>query len=173
MKKVIIAFAALLTMSTVAMAQEGFQGENKGKKFDRTEMIQKRTDRMVKEFGLNETQAKKLLELNTEYAGKMGGPRMGRGGNRGPHNGEGNDSTMHKRMPMPPRDSLNNAPRPNKEEMEKHMKEMKTNREAYETELKKIMTDEQYKNYQEAIQKRMERGGQPGDFSKRNHNDNQ
>jgi UDP:flavonoid glycosyltransferase YjiC (YdhE family) len=53
------------------------------------------------------------------------------------------------------------------------MKEMKTNREAYETELKKIMTDEQYKNYQEAIQKRMERGGQPGDSSKRNHNDNQ
>lgn len=86
MKKLIMTFAACLVMGTAAMAQGG-EGQP-GQQMDKSEMIQKRTERFAKKYGLDEAQSQKLLELNTEYADKIspmgfGGPGKGRG-QRGP-----------------------------------------------------------------------------------------
>ena len=60
MKKMILAFAATMMM-TAAMAQDdNQQGRQERRRMDRTEMIKNRTDRTVKQYGLNEEQAKQL-----------------------------------------------------------------------------------------------------------------
>ncbi len=48
--------------------------------------------------------------------------------------------------------------RPSREEMEKRREEMMKNMEAYNAELQKIMTEDQFKSYQADIQKRMKNG---------------
>ena len=75
MKRLIVAVSALFIMATVAMAQN--DKEQGGKRFDKTEMIQKHTDKMIAKYGLDANQAKALLALNQEYADKM--PMMGGG----------------------------------------------------------------------------------------------
>lgn len=152
MKKIVIALTAVLMMSTAAMAQDGQRRERR--QMDRTEMIKQRTDNTVQKYGLDEKQAKELLALNTEYADKMGpgmGMRGGRGGfGRGNGNGprpEGGDTLQRRQRPQ-------NAPeggRPNFEEMRKNMEE-------YNAKLQKIMTPEQYKAYQEDMEKMRQQG---------------
>jgi hypothetical protein len=165
MKKIAMAIAAALMMSTSAMAQNE---EKKGepRQFNKTEMIQQRTDATVKRYGLNEEQAAKLLELNTKYADKMGpmrgGPRgqqggRGFGGRQGMGQGQGQGPRMHRQAP----DSLrNNAPRMNREEMQKSMEE-------YDTQLKAIFTPEQYETYQADQKKMREARGNRGGFGDR------
>lgn len=70
MKKIMMTMAAALIMTSAAMAQN--ENKDNTTKLSRTERIQKRTDATVKRYNLNEEQAKKLLELNTKYDGKMG-----------------------------------------------------------------------------------------------------
>ena len=148
--------AAALLMSATAMAQDETSQARPGqKRFSQTEMVQKWTDRTVKKYGLNDEQAAKLMELNTKYADKIG-PGFRRPGQH-PNFKRGN---MPDRKNAP--DSLrdNNGPRKfqgnpgrggNPEEMRKAMEE-------YESQLKAIMTDEQYKAYQ-ADRENMRRGG--------------
>ena len=126
---------------------------------DRTEMVKNQTDRMVKEYGLNDEQAAKLLELNTSFADKMprmrGGQRPG-GGQRGgmrQRNTDGNTGATAQGE---------RQGRPSREEMEARMKEMRANQDAYQGELKKIMTEEQFAKYQEDIQRRTQFGGGQG-----------
>lgn len=155
MKKIMIAMAAAILMSTTALAQdEKKQGNRPERKFDKTEMVKKRTDDAVKKYGLNDKQAKELLDLNTKYADKMG-PRRGHHGPRGPRP-EG--------RPMPPRDGQQGAreggKRPEltaeqKAQMEADRKQHEETMKAYDDELQKIMTAEQYKQYKEDMQKRM------------------
>lgn|SRR5574344_434659 len=74
MKKYVLAVIAVFTMS-MAFAQapqEGFRPQLSNK--NKTELAQKRTDKMVRKYGLNDKQAKELLALNTEYQGKIGIP---------------------------------------------------------------------------------------------------
>ena len=159
MKKIFMAIAAALMITTAVNAQEGNNSSEQPKKFDKTEMIQKRTDKMVKEFGLNNEQAKQLLALNTTYADKMGGHKMGRPGGRpgfghGPQMKDGNfkpDSTMSRKRP-----ELTDE---QKTEMKKQRAEMEANRAAYETELQKIMTPDQFKTYQSEQAKRQQGPG--------------
>ena len=80
MKKLMMTMVAALMLTATAMAQEN-NGRREGRNFDPAEMVKAQTERMVQEYGLNEAQKAKLLELNTQYAGKL---RMGgRGGQRG------------------------------------------------------------------------------------------
>lgn len=147
MKKMMMLIAAMMLTASTISAQSS--ESNQQARPDRTEMIKSRTDRVVKQLGLNDTQAKQLLDLNTAFADKlpgMGGRGMARGGQRG---GRNNDSQA-------PRE------RPSREQMEARMKEMQANMEAYNTELKKILTEEQYAKYQEAQKQRMQRRGQGG-----------
>lgn len=149
MKKMLVTMMAALLVSTSAIAQEEKSEKRPERKFDKTEMIKHRTDETVSRYKLNDKQAKQLLELNTKYADKM----MPRGphGHRHPgHHGEG-------RPPMPPKNMKGKRPEPPKDdakmqehrkEMEKHHKEMEATRKAYDAELQKIMTADQFKTYQ-------------------------
>ncbi|MCR5159287.1 MAG: DUF4890 domain-containing protein [Prevotella sp.] len=151
MKKTFLALAAAMMMSIGAMAQQ--QGPQP-RQFDPKEMAKQRTEMMVREYSLSEEQSAKLLDLNVRFADKM--PMMGRGfgGQRGqrPQAGEQrrpqrNDTTRQ----GGPRAPRGERPQMNREEMMKQM-------EAYNNELKEIMTEEQYQKYQENQQRRMQQG---------------
>jgi len=161
MKKMILAFAATMMM-TAAMAQDdNQQGRQERRRMDRTEMIKNRTDRTVKQYGLNEEQAKQLLELNTKYSDTMGpgqrGPRMGggRGGMRGgfDRNRQGNGQGNGQRPELTEEQ---------KQQMEAGRKKMEENMKQYDTELQKIMTPDQYKAYQADMEKRRNEGPRRG-----------
>lgn len=157
MKKTAMAFAAMIFMSTAAMAQNN-GGQRPERQFDRAEMMKRQAEQMVSTYGLNQEQAEKLEKLNTEYADKlpfMGGMGMrgGRGGGQRPGGGGGfgNRPNGGGNMGAP------NGQRPSREQMEERMKEMRANQEAYNGELKKIMTEEQYKKYEADQQQRQQR----------------
>ena len=102
-----------------------------------------------------EEDMQKLLELNTKYDGKMwrgprGGQRMGRPGN-GQRRMDGNrqaPDSLRMRDQRPPREGMGN------------MEEMRKTMEAYDAELKEILTEEQYKQYRADQEERMKRGPQ-------------
>lgn len=145
MKKMLMMLAVVLMTVSGASAQNN-EERAKMRQMNREEMVKQRTDRTVKELGLNDEQAKQLLELNKAYAGKL--PFMGRrGGGHGARFGHRPDSTRQR------------PARPSQEQMEARMKEMRANQKAYLEDLKKIMTDEQFGKYTEAMKKRMDRFG--------------
>ena len=80
MKKLVLTMIAMVTMSLSAMAQDTAQVR---RQFNPEQMAKMRTDATVQKYGLNEEQAKKLLDLNTRFAdkirpmGPMGGQRRG------------------------------------------------------------------------------------------------
>ncbi len=161
MKKTILAIAAALMMSVNMTAQENTaENKNERQRPDMTEMVKHRTDETAKKYGLNEEQTAKLLELNTKYMGQMG-PRRG-----GMREGRGMrpDSMRHQRQR--PEGEMKEGQRPNaRPEMRGQHPErrgdrqgFRRNMEEYNNELKKIMTEEQYKAYQEDMEKRMKEG---------------
>lgn len=139
MKKMIFTMMAAVMVSTSAMAQEAQNDQRPERKFDKAEMVKHRTDETVSRYKLNDKQAKQLLELNTKYADKMG-PR----GPRHHHHGAG-------RPPMPPKDMKGERPEPPKDDnkMKERHQEMEATMKAYDAELQKIMTSDQFKIYQE------------------------
>ena len=162
MKKMMFSMAAAILMSTSAIAQTD-NAPQQQPQMDQTEMIKQRTDNTVKQYGLNDDQAKQLLELNTKYADKMpmgfgrmggrrGGPRPGFGGGPqgGPQGGFGGGAPQGgfggRQMP-----ELTEEQRARFEEMRKQRAET---REAYDKELQKIMTEDQFKQYQTDQQNR-------------------
>ena len=153
MKKMFVTMMAALLVSTSAIAQEEKNDKRPQRKFDKTEMVKHRTDETVSRYKLNDKQAKQLLELNTKYADKMGpGPRGHRGGSHHPgHPGAG-------RPPMPPKDDVQ-KPEPPKDDskMQERRKEMEATMKAYDAELQKIMTADQFKSYQADQQKMREK----------------
>ena len=166
MKKSIMTLAiALLMGSSMASAQDN-QDRPQRPRMDRQELTQRRTDMMVKQYGLNDEQAKKLLELNTEFAKKMGPGAMGRRPAGGPRprwnqNGAMPNMDMNGMDPQAMPDfSRQNGPNP---ERLKRMAQREENRKAYEAELKKILTEEQFSKYKadEANRRQMRprRGG--------------
>jgi Spy/CpxP family protein refolding chaperone len=153
MKQLLMTIVAAVMFSSAAMAQD----QEKGKK--KEEMAKHRTEKMVKDYDLNESQAAKLLELNTKYADKMRPHR----GPRGPHGPHG----MKGQRPEPPKgDMKGERPEPPtkemKAEMEKKRAEMEKEQKAYDAELQKILTPDQYKLYQHDMQKHRKGGPRPG-----------
>ncbi|EXG77825.1 hypothetical protein XylorDRAFT_0172 [Xylanibacter oryzae DSM 17970] len=151
MKKLFIAIAAALMISSATYAQDENYNNAQHGRFDKKEMIQRRTEHMVQEFGLDNNQAKKLLELNTAYADKLVGPHMmspfGRPGfGRGPQGGNnkfGPDSTKA-RMNRP------ELTEEQKARMNKWREEVEANNKSYETALQGILTADQFKAYQDS-----------------------
>ena len=145
MKKLILAFVAIMTM-TAAQAQGNFgQGNGERREFDRTEMTKRRTDDAVKKYSLNEDQAAKLLALNTKYADKIGFGMGGmRGGGRGmrprPNFGGGNQGGGQGQRPEMTEEQ--------REQFAKMRQEREEAQKQYDTELQQIMTPEQFKAYQ-------------------------
>lgn len=153
MKTLILAVAAVFTMSANAFAQETNTQttQQEHKRFDQTEMIQKQTDRMAKQLGLDDTQKAAVLKLNNEYAGKMH-----RGMGMEPRKRfERNDTA---KMERPSEDQMKQM----RAKMEEERKQMEESRTAYNAELKKILTDEQYTKYEEHEKLMMQRGGKRG-----------
>lgn len=144
MKKIVMTMVALLTM-TAAVAQDN---ENRQRREFKKPTPEEMTNRMAENLKLDDKQKSKVLELNKEYEGVlMGGPGMGRGFGRGPRgprpDGEtgatkGNDQQKQR----PQRPELT-------DEQKAQMKANMEKRQEYDKKLKKILTDEQYKNYQE------------------------
>lgn len=140
MRKYVMALALFLCIGNTCLMAQTKQDR---KMPDKSEIIQKRTDRMAERYGLDENQKKELLELNKQYADKMFmGGRPGRG-NR-PRRAIGGDS-------------LSMRKRPDKAQIEEIMKKMKATREAYNNGLKKIMNDSQFSKYEEEQKKMMQR----------------
>ena len=142
MKQIIMTLAAALFISSAALAQE--KNDNR-----KQEMIKHRTERTVKAYGLNDKQAKELLDLNTKYADMM--RPMHRHGGPGHHG-------MGGRRPEPPKDMNGERPELPRGDRKEMREKMEKDMKAYDEELQKIMTPEQYKNYKEDMEKRrMER----------------
>jgi len=155
----IVTMMAAVLVITSAMAQEDSKnGQRPQRKFDKTEMIKHRTDETVSRYKLSDKQAKQLLELNTKYADKMGpGPRG--------HHYPGHHGT--KRPPVP-KDAKGQKPEPPKDDtkMQERRKEMEANMKAYDAELKKIMTADQFKSYQADQKEFREKHREPRNFDK-------
>lgn len=174
MKRTVLTLAVAVLMSMAANAQDNQQGPRHGKKFDKTEMVKHRTNEVVKKYQLNDQQAQQLLDLNMKYADKMGpGPRghhrHGMGPGHGPKHGK---DSLRKRQEAPQVDGTTQATpqHPSKdgkrpemtEEQKAKMESMRQQREAdmkaYDAELQKILTPEQYKTYQADMEKQRQRG---------------
>lgn len=142
MKRMMMTMLTAVLIGSSVMAQEEKNEKREPRKFDKTEMVKHRTDETVSRYKLSDKQAKQLLELNTKYADKMG-PR---GFHRPHHHGRPGAG----RPSMPPKDEKGKRPEPPKDgaKMKEHRQQMEKTMKAYDAELKKIMTDEQYKNYQ-------------------------
>ena len=136
MKRIVFWMVALLLMSGVAMAQGNRQGGRQ--QMDPKTRAQRMTERMVKEYSLNEDQKQQLLDVNLAWVEKMAA-------NQGRHSKD------------------DKAARMTKEEREKKAAEMKKSREDYDAQLKKILTKEQYDSYvkkQAEREKQMKEGRQ-------------
>jgi len=137
MKKLGMILAASLMVCATAVAQNNNR-QAPPKQGNKTEMRQDCTQQMVKDLGLNDSQAQKIKALNEKYAKKMG-PQGAccQGQNKNGKNAKDNKECKQQgKQGNPPQ--LTDAQK----------KEMKSNREAYEKELKKILSDSQYKTYQ-------------------------
>ena len=178
MKRTLIIAAAALMLGIAAQAQE-----NEGQKRERPDeatLIQRRTEMMVKQLGLDENQAKQLLELNKEYSGKMG-PMMGGPGVGRPPRPEGDSQDSVKGEKQQKDDKAAKGVGKNKKSSrkdsreqkdttrrggpgmgpgheggqrmdEEQMDQMKANREAYEAKLKAILSEDQYNAYKKMAQ---------------------
>ena len=149
MKKMTLALIALFTVTTATMAQDN----NRQRRFDPKEMVQRQTDRMAERYALTEEQTEKVLALNTEYAGKLR-----------PQNGPGRGPRMRDRQPQHNQqaDGQTGATQPNREEMEARMNEMRKQQEAYNNALKDILTEEQFQKYEEDQKQMRQRGPRGG-----------
>ena len=150
MKKIVMTLVALLTM-TAAVAQNNGNGQRRG--FQR-QTPEEMTNRMAEQLKLDDKQKSKVLDLNKEYEGVLGGPGMGRGFGRGQGGPGGFQGGQQGQRP-----ELTEEQRA---EMRKQMQQRMEQRQEYEKKLKDILTDDQYKTYQEQQQQRRGRGGRGG-----------
>ena len=149
MKKMLMTLLAAVIVSTAAVAQNKDDNKSPQDNNRRQEMVKHRTDRLVKDYQLNDKQAKQLLELNTKYADKM---RPHHPRHHGPHGMKG-------QRPEPPKgDVKGERPEPPKGDRQDRRKEMDETMKAYEAELQKIMTPEQFKKYQADMKERRDKG---------------
>ena len=153
MKRIVFWMVALLLMSGVAMAQGNRQGGRQ--QMDPKTRAERMTERMVKEYSLNETQKKQLLEANMALMKKMGT----RPGKMKPEMRQGKEGQSQATDSCTCKQDKRKAPRMSKEDREKMRQEMKASREAYDASLKKIMTKEQYEAY---TKQKAERGPKRG-----------
>lgn len=144
MKKIILSLIALFAMTTAVLAQDQAQNnQQRRQRMDPTQMIERRTQQMVETYKLSEEQAKQVKELNEKFFRNMG--QRQRGENAGEQRPQRSENAGEQQRPR----GAN------------FMTE-------YNEELKKILTEEQYKAYQADAEKmrqnRGNRGGQRGGF---------
>ena len=149
MKKFVMTMVALLTM-TAAVAQNNDNGNNGQRREFRRQTPEEMTNRLSEQLKLTEDQKTKVLALNKEYKDVLRGPGMGRGP-RGPRP-DGQSGASQQR---PERPQMTDA---QKAEMQKNMEK----RKEYNEKLKNILTDDQFKKYQERWHRGRHHGGPRG-----------
>ena len=166
MKRIFMILMAAFLIGGMAMAQHARRGDKMPDPKTRAEHM---TERMAKEYSLNDSQKKQLLEANLAFAEKMGDKRMHhradmRKGKKGCNSctckkenqdckKEGKVAKKGNRKPQ-----LTDEQRTQKKaEMEKRREEMKVNRTAYDAQLQKIMTKDQYAAYTKKVQERKDK----------------
>lgn len=154
MKKILMILVVALMASSMVMAQSSRRG---GKRPDPKERAERMTERMVKEYSLNDTQKKQVYDANLALTEKMGEMPMRRRPDMKGDKKEGKVKKGEKKQ-------MTDAERKEvKAEMEKKREEMKAAREAYNVELKKIMTKDQFDAYsKKQSERRMHQGQRRG-----------
>ena len=150
MKQMMMTLLAAVMVSTAAVAQDKDSNKPSQDNNRKQEMVKHRTDKMVEDYQLNDKQAKKLLDLNTKYADKMSSRHHG---HRGHHD-------MRGQRPEPPKDARQEPPARPEPPMgapQDRRKEMEETMKAYDAELQKIMTPEQYDKYKADMQQRRDK----------------
>lgn len=171
MKKMAMAIIALMMTSASMLAQNDNQPApaNAPQQMDPAQMVQQYTQQMVTTYGLNEDQARQLLQLNTEFADKMPpmmmAPRGGRYGQRP-------DSLRGRRGQRPQNGARMGGQRPQRPDSARQgrfgggqrgqrpmmkRQQMQQNMEAYQQQLEQIMTEEQFNRFKQDQQQRMQR----------------
>lgn len=166
MKKIVLMLVAAFFMGGMAMAQQANCGD---KVSDPKERAERMTKRMAKEYSLNDAQKKQLLDVNLAFVEKMGDSpmhccrEMKKGKNAcesrvcaqsDKHHGKG--YKVDGKEDRTPRLTDEQCAK-RKTEMQKKHEEMKAARTAYNTELQKIMTEDQYAAYSKRMQERKEK----------------
>ena len=148
MKKIMM--VALLSMTAV-QAQESDKQQFRGPRQMTPEQM---TERMSDNLKLTDEQKTKVLALNKEYEKVIAGPGMRA---PRPQNTDGESgATTQQNQQRPERPQMTDAQR---EEMKQRMEK----RKEYEEKLKEILTEDQYKKYQESRPgRRGFGGGRPG-----------
>ena len=155
MKKIVLMMVALLSMTAV-QAQESEKNNAQQFRGPRQMTPEQLTERMTNDLKLSDEQKTKVLELNKEYEQVLAGPGM-----RGPRPGRGNGEAQNGQRPERPQLT---------DEQREEMKQRMEKRQEYEKKLKEILTEDQYKKYQESRPGRRGfgrgpgRGGRPGGF---------
>ena len=150
MKKIFLTIAIAFAVGMTVSAQDNNRDQNRP---SREEMLKQRTERMAERYGLSAEQSASLLELNKKYADTMmRGMRRGQGGQGGQgfggQRGGGRDNG-----------NFQEGNRPSREEIEAMMAKARESQEAYEKELKGILTEEQFNKYKEDASREPQRGG--------------
>jgi hypothetical protein len=157
MKQIFWLLAITFLVGGVSMAQNAPRRD--GKKFDPKERVERMTERMAKEYSLNDTQKQQLLEANTALFKDMGNmPKFRRPNMRFERRNNRcccccccNKAKMHKRAHRKPLTEAERTER--KAKMEKFRKDMKAAHDTYNAQLQKIMTQDQYAAYSAKKQK--------------------
>lgn len=154
MKKIVMTMVALLAM-TAAVAQQS--DNNKERKAFKKPTPEEMTTRMAKDLNLTDAQKTKVQALNKEYEQVLGGPGM-----RGPRPDKGDGKSGDKKKgdvkkkktdantEATAQDGKRDGKRPELTDAQKQeMKQHKAKRKEYDAKLKQILTDDQYKSYQQ------------------------
>lgn len=139
MKKIILTL--LVACSFVALnAQTENAGERKQRRGGNpAEMVEKRTQDMVKKYALSTEQAEKVKALNEKYLKRDR-----------PHRGVNGDKPQR-----PPKDANGTNDKKNfeRKDGQRPMRGMRQNMEEYNNELKQILNEAQYKAYTADMEK--------------------
>jgi Spy/CpxP family protein refolding chaperone len=153
MKKILLTMVALLSLTAVQAQESDNKQQPQQFRGPRQMTPEQMTERMANDLKLTDEQKTKVLELNKEYEKVIAGPGM-----RGPRpqrpDGE-SSATAQNGQQRPERPQMTEEQR---QEMQKRMEQ----RQEYEKKLKEILTEEQYKKYQESRSQRRGFGRGPG-----------
>lgn len=143
MKRIGFLMVALLMIGGMAMAQ-GHRKGGSDKRMDPKAHAERMTERMAKEYSLNDTQKKELLEANLAHVAKVG--TFAKGMKSGVKQGK-KDKCTQVTDSCCSKKERKRAPKMTIENREKMRKDAKALREDYDAQLKKIMSKEQFDAY--------------------------